>query len=354
MSFVGLLTGNIGSLLRARPIKPGRGQGSLDGATPARRRFGKGVASSRVDRRDDVEDVAIAEPGNLRFPAKNLTCSDVGTKRPRQGPETDFSDGFSPALTAAGDKVETAALAVLIEIARGRAEALIKADRELRAGRNELDLLARLLTDRQRTRDPRLRLPMPAMVSRARAPPDGRDIKTPAPQGRRRGLGETYDRESRPHLSREGDSARQARSRLKYCGRTKLLINSGPWPTLRLCQWSCASSTPRLGHQIRETPSGPLRCPIREMPSIATTPRCRTRPGGAAPPAARHRLCHRAGDTAVGADHLGHRLDRRHAVTSPQPQGRLPTTDGAAQNHTVASAILGIPIRAKGHVIPNR
>jgi hypothetical protein len=34
MSFIGLLTGNIGSLLRARPIKPGRGQGSLSGATP--------------------------------------------------------------------------------------------------------------------------------------------------------------------------------------------------------------------------------------------------------------------------------------------------------------------------------
>jgi hypothetical protein len=35
-------------------------------------RNSKGVASGRVDRRDDVEDVAIAAPGNLRFPAKNL------------------------------------------------------------------------------------------------------------------------------------------------------------------------------------------------------------------------------------------------------------------------------------------
>jgi hypothetical protein len=45
----------------------------------ARRRFGKGVASGRVDRRDDVEDVAIPEPGNLLFPAKNLILRNVGT-----------------------------------------------------------------------------------------------------------------------------------------------------------------------------------------------------------------------------------------------------------------------------------
>jgi hypothetical protein len=52
----------------------------------ARRRFGKGVASSRVDRRDDVEDVAIAEPGNLRFPAKNLIFSACGFPSPEPSP----------------------------------------------------------------------------------------------------------------------------------------------------------------------------------------------------------------------------------------------------------------------------
>jgi hypothetical protein len=62
---------NIGSLLRAQPIKPGRGQGSLDGATPGTKEIRERCRVCRVDRRDDL-DIAIREPTNLRFPAKIL------------------------------------------------------------------------------------------------------------------------------------------------------------------------------------------------------------------------------------------------------------------------------------------
>jgi hypothetical protein len=47
-------------------------QGSLDEATPGTKGFGEGVASVALIHCDDVEDVAVDEPGNLCFPAKNL------------------------------------------------------------------------------------------------------------------------------------------------------------------------------------------------------------------------------------------------------------------------------------------